>query len=401
MIDEGFEIVGFADDIVIIVRGKYDDIIANRMQTALNIVSSWCDREGLNVNPSKTTIVPFTRRRKVMLNNISLKGELLKLSDNVKYLGVLLDKKLNWNTHLEQVIGKATNTLWICNKTFGKQWGLKPKMIHWIYSAIVRPRITYASLVWWPKTKERGAQDKLEKLQRLATLSITGAMRSTPTKALEALLFMLPLHQFIQLEAEKSALRIKRLLKLFAGDLTGHLNILKTIRINPLVTNNEDWMEKRYNFERRYQIVKPERDVWERGGPDLRPGSIVFYTDGSKMNDRVGAGVTGPGVDLSIPMGRWPTVFQAEVQAILECSVICLRRKYRHSNICIMSDSQAALNALKSATCTSKLVWECSQSLQTLGCNNQVNLYWVPGHCGIDGNEKADELQDLDRLIST
>ena len=268
-------------------------------------------------------------------------------------------------------------------------------MIHWIYSAIVRPRITYASLVWWTKTREKGAQDKLEKLQWLATLSITGAMRSTPTKALEALLFMLPLHQFIQLEAEKSALRIKRSLKLFEGDLTGHLGILKTIRINPLVINNEDRMEKRYNFERRFRMFEPERDVWERGGPDLRPGSIIFYTDGSKMNNRVGAGVTGPGIDLSVPMGQWPTVFQAEVQAILECSEICLRRKYRHSNICMMSDSQAALKALKSATCTSKLVWECVQSLQTLGCNNQVDLYWVPGHCGIDGNERADELARL------
>lgn len=60
-----------------------------------------------------------------------------------------------------------------------------------------------------------------------------------------------------------------------------------------------------------------------------------------------------------------------------------------------MSDSQAALNALKSATCTSKLVWECVQSLQELSCRNQVNLYWVPGHCGIDGNERADTLARL------
>lgn len=109
----------------------------------------------------------------------------------------------------------------------------------------------------------------------------------------------------------------------------------------------------------------------------------------------MGAGVTGPGIDISIPMGRWPTVFQAEIQAILECSSICLSRNYRHSNICIMSDSQAALNALKSSTCTSKHVWECVQSLQNLASRNQVNLYWVPGHCGIDGNERADMLARL------
>lgn len=60
-----------------------------------------------------------------------------------------------------------------------------------------------------------------------------------------------------------------------------------------------------------------------------------------------------------------------------------------------MSDSQAALNAMKSASCTSKHVWECIQSLQHLACRNQVKLFWVPGHSGIEGNEQADMLARL------
>lgn len=132
--------------------------------------------------------------------------------------------------------------------------------------------------------------------------------------------------------------------------------------------------------------------MWESGGPSISPGSIMFYTDGSKMSDNTGAGITGPGVNVSIPMGRWTTVFLAEIYAILECASICLRRKYRHARICVFSDSQAALNALKSYTCQSKLVWECIQVLKQLAMNNQVSLYWVPGHCGIEKNEKADFL---------
>lgn len=193
----------------------------------------------------------------------------------------------------------------------------------------------------------------MEKLQRLATISITGAIRSTPSKALDAILNMLPLHLFVQLEAEKTALRLRRTRDLFSGDLRGHLSVLKDFKINSLI-NHEDWMNRQYNFERLFNVTFPSRTEWESGGPNIRPGSVVFFTDGSKINDRVGAGVTGPGINISISMGKWQTVFQAEIQAIIECTSICLRRNYEHANI--FSDSYASLEAIKSFTCTSKLV---------------------------------------------
>lgn len=238
---QGFEVIGFADDIVIIVRGKYDSVIASRMQTALNHTIQWCMSEGLDINPHKTNIIPFTKRKKINISNIHMKGTLMTLSSEVKYLGVILDSKLNWNSHLNYAIDKATNALWISKRTFGNKWGLRPAMIHWIYTAIVRPRITYASLVWWPKTKEKCAIKKLGKIQRLAAVSTTGAMRSTPTNALDAMLNILPLHQYVQLEAEKAAIRLKRTKVLYDGDIKGHLSVLKEIQVNPLVTVNNGW----------------------------------------------------------------------------------------------------------------------------------------------------------------
>ncbi|XP_062716992.1 retrovirus-related Pol polyprotein from type-1 retrotransposable element R1 isoform X2 [Aedes albopictus] len=389
---QGFEVVGFADDIVVIVRGKFDNTVFNRMQEALRFTLVWCKNEGLNINPSKTTIVPFTRRRKISISELKLGDVELSLSLDVKFLGVVLDSKLCWHKHVEKQLEKARNAFWGCKRTFGRKWGLKPKMILWIYMAIVKPIITYASIIWWEKTKQVTTQTKLNKLQRLATASLTGAMHSTPSKALDAMLNLLPLHDCIQITAAKSGLSMRRSLNLNDYNLRGHMSILKTYEIDPVYLVNEDYMIKRNFFGHLFCVADVTRQDWETGEPDFRSGSTVFYTDGSKQDNLVGAGIFGPGVNVSLPLGRWPTVFQAEVYAILECADICLKRRYRNANICICSDSKAALNALKSKVYTSKLVLECSKLLQQLSCRNKVNLYWVPGHRGIEGNEKADQL---------
>jgi hypothetical protein len=60
--------------------------------------------------------------------------------------------------------------------------------------------------------------------------------------------------------------------------------------------------------------------------------------------------------------------------------------------VCICLDSWAVLLALSSHTVSSRLVLQCQNSLQGLSIHNRVQLFWVHGHCGIIGNEKADGL---------
>jgi ribonuclease HI len=53
---------------------------------------------------------------------------------------------------------------------------------------------------------------------------------------------------------------------------------------------------------------------------------------------------------------------------------------------------QAAIKALGKHQITSKLVWDCHQSLIQLARHNRVQLIWVPGHEGTVGNETAEHL---------
>jgi hypothetical protein len=74
-------------------------------------------------------------------------------------------------------------------------------VIYWIYTAVVRPIVTYAVTVWWPRVKLKISQAELSKLQRKACLGITEEMGTAPTAAMVVFLGIPPLH----LQAEEDA----------------------------------------------------------------------------------------------------------------------------------------------------------------------------------------------------
>ena len=63
---------------------------------------------------------------------------------------------------------KAYNVLWVCRRAYGAMWGLRPEAVHWVYVFIIRPSITFASLVWWSGCQTARAKKTLSRLQRLA-----------------------------------------------------------------------------------------------------------------------------------------------------------------------------------------------------------------------------------------
>jgi len=69
--------------------------------------------------------------------------------------------------------------------------------------------IAYAAVVWWPRVTYSTVAKRLEHIQRLACLYITGAIRTTPTAALELITGLVPLPVFIKQEAMASCYRLR------------------------------------------------------------------------------------------------------------------------------------------------------------------------------------------------
>jgi hypothetical protein len=141
----------------------------------------------------------------------------------------------------------------------------------------------------------------------------------------------------------------------------------------------------------------PSREIWLSEAEAWLPSDgLKFYTVGFLFEGKAGYGMFIGGLDLkaSFALGTFATVFQAEVYAILACFDCCLRE-------CMTVKQSAFARTVGSCywpkVCTQcpRLVLHCRNSLQGPSIHNRVQLFWIPGHCGIIGNEEAHDLVEV------
>jgi hypothetical protein len=282
--DLGFSTFGYADDIVIIVQGKFAHTVRENMQNALNMIAKWAVKEGLNISLHKRAIDPFTNRRMIEgLGPLKLHGKDLKMLDEVKYMGVILDSRLTWNQHLQKIIRKTQTTFALFRRICGRKWDLRPNMVHWLYNRVIRSFILYGALVWWPKATHKTTKTQLGRIQRMACLAITGVMKSTLTAAMEVLPNLTPLNLLIMAEARMALYRLHMFKQL--DDLkteTGLLSIWKNVS-DPILDMRSDHAIPVYNYSKIFNVII-DMDYWRNKDPELPKDSLIWFADGSRTD---------------------------------------------------------------------------------------------------------------------
>lgn len=137
----------FADDLKIyrIVNSSED---AALLQSDLCNLVLWCRANGMSLNPSKCHVVRFSRKKNVPYRVYHINQEPLNEVSHTRDLGVILDSKLRFNLHIDNVATKAFKMLGfilrIC-KDFKN-----PITKITIFSCLVRSILEYCSTVWNP-----------------------------------------------------------------------------------------------------------------------------------------------------------------------------------------------------------------------------------------------------------
>ena len=307
----------------------------------------------------------------------------------MKYLGITLDRRLNWNMHLQRQVERTSIALGQCCRAVGKTWGLTPKTAMWIYTAVIRPMILYGTIVWWPAVRFTSKAAKLQQLQRIACLMITGAMSSSPTIALENMLNLPPLDIYVEQVAMTALLRLqqassdqKKVAELRACELWR-----RAASEQPLLESHTDLIPPKFCYNRPYGL--------ELQSPSSRANkTLSVYTDGSKTVGGSGAGIFSHDLQLNlwIPLGMHATVHQAELIAIANAAYAIANSPKTGKEISIYTDSRQAILALGRHRFVSGVVMDCHNALTEASRRNHVKVCWIKGHSEVRGNNKADRL---------
>ena len=105
-------------------------------------------------------------------------------SESMTYLGVVLDKNLNWNKHIQEKVSKTRKFLAVINPAIKHFWGLNPKRVQWIWKQIILPRLTYGCHVW-DHSLTKTQRTSIKKVERLALVYYAPMWKSTPTAGLQ------------------------------------------------------------------------------------------------------------------------------------------------------------------------------------------------------------------------
>lgn len=99
------------------------------LETSKNCEEPVCENWP-SVNPKKIEVIVFTRSYKLRKDcNLILNGERLQLTNECKYLGVMLDGRLTWKSYWKKRCWTPTSSMWLLQRCTG----IKFSTMVWIY----------------------------------------------------------------------------------------------------------------------------------------------------------------------------------------------------------------------------------------------------------------------------
>jgi ribonuclease HI len=287
----------------------------------------------------------------------------------MKYLGIYLDSKFNFNAHIDHTVAKLITLVNMLARTAKLQWGLEHKAFKTIYEGAVVQLLTYGAPIWIDAIRKNKNLTKYKRTQRLMNIKITKA------------------YQTISCIAPCVIAGVRRI----------QITIEQKVQtyMATKIKNREYGAPLEVRYWRHPTELPTIREV-ENGSTY----TTEVYTDPSKIGDNVEAAgiifVNGKLVhQLKFKLQGHCSYKQAEQIAILNV-LEKLELQDGHGNdkrVAIYTDSKITLYLLKNSFKRNRLIEYIRDKIIALTHSKWIMHFgWVRGHAGIEGNELVDKL---------
>lgn len=116
------------------------DPSSDTMQTGATYAAEWASTNDMRINATKTKEIVFTFSRNVDLPPLTIAGSVIESVSSSKFLGVTLSSNLSWTTHIEGVLGRCNQRLYLLYHL--KRSGVCSRDLVIVYKSMVRPLLT-------------------------------------------------------------------------------------------------------------------------------------------------------------------------------------------------------------------------------------------------------------------
>ena len=101
----------------------------------------------LLLNIEKTYSILFTNRPNEIIHNmtVQINEKIIPFENHLKFLGIILDKKLTYEHHINHIIGKLSKTIGIFYKL---RYNAPKHVLVSLYYSLIYPYLIYGNLIW-------------------------------------------------------------------------------------------------------------------------------------------------------------------------------------------------------------------------------------------------------------
>ena len=133
-----------------------------KINSELTEIAEWLKVNKLILNINKTLCMLFSKKHNHADISIKLEGKLINRGSETKFLGFIIDDKLNWKANISYISGKISRAIGVIIKArnLGKEALLS------LNYTLIFPYLTYCNKVW--RSTFKFNLNALSKLQKKA-----------------------------------------------------------------------------------------------------------------------------------------------------------------------------------------------------------------------------------------